>query len=105
MTAIERVRAICKEKGIRIARLEKDLAFGNGYFNPKKSSDIPSDRLIKIAEYLGVSVEDILGIKKDPGQTAEVSARDARMISWFRSLPPEIQKAILIAQGAPEDVS
>lgn len=104
MTAVERVRIICKEKGIAISRLEKDLTFGNGFLNPKKITDIPSDRLAKIADYLGMSADELLGIKKDPGPKTEAKTKDERLISWFRSLPEEKQKAILIAQDAPEDL-
>lgn len=32
-----------------------------------------------------------------------VSEKDKRLIDWFRSLPEEKQKAILIAQDGPED--
>ena len=30
--------------------------------------------------------------------------KDARLLRWFRSLPPEKQRAILYAQDAPEDL-
>lgn len=45
MEIVERVRLLCKEKGIAISKMEKDLGYGNGYFNPKKLRAIPSSRL------------------------------------------------------------
>lgn len=61
MEIVERVRLLCKEKGIAISKMEKDLGYGNGYFNPKKLRAIPSSRLKEIAEYLDVSVNELLG--------------------------------------------
>lgn len=61
MSEAERIRQICASKGIRISKLEKDLGFGNGYINPKKVTHFSHERLLKIAEYLGVSVGDITG--------------------------------------------
>lgn len=49
MEIVERVRLLCKEKGIAISKMEKDLGYGNGYFNPKKLRAIPSSRLKEIA--------------------------------------------------------
>ena len=31
MTGVEYVRDLCKQKGIAISKLEKDLGFSNGY--------------------------------------------------------------------------
>ena len=59
-TPVERIRAICRTKAIPIHRIEMDLGFSNGYLNPKKTKEIPSDRLAAIAEYLNVPVAVIL---------------------------------------------
>lgn len=71
MTTVERVRDICKQKRIPISRLEKDLGFGNGFLNPKKITDIPVERLVKIAEYFNMSIEEILGKKITPTDNGE----------------------------------
>lgn len=56
-TVVERIRELCKEKGITVHALESSLGYGNGYLNPKKTTDIRGKRLIEIANYLGVSAE------------------------------------------------
>lgn len=70
MTIVEKVRDICRARRIPISRLEQDLHFSNGYLNPKKTKDIPAERLAAIAEYFDVPIENIfLGdadIKKNP---------------------------------------
>ena len=60
MEIVNNIRSLCKEKGIPISKIEKDLGYGNGYFNPKKLKSIPSDRLVEIAEYLNMSVNELL---------------------------------------------
>lgn len=58
--SVQYVRGICKERKITISQLEKDCGFANGYLNPKKMSKIPYDRALVIAQYLGISADDIL---------------------------------------------
>jgi len=82
----------------------------HGYESGKH--DPKSDLLIKIANACNVSTDFLLGAtkepkeetKKPPAQGGELSEQDARLIEWFRSLPPEKQKAILISQDAPKEL-
>lgn len=60
MTDIERVREICKSKGIPVHALEKALGFSNGYLNPKKAKSISYPRLMKIAAYLNVPISVLI---------------------------------------------
>ena len=61
-----------------------------------------------IAAFLDVSVSYLVeGVeqKENPAtESSEVSEKDVRLLNWFRSLPVEKQKAILISQDAPKDV-
>lgn len=73
---------------------------------PRKS------KLPVIAEYLGVSVEDIQGDdtqqKENPTAQGDgvdtITEKEVRMLKWFRSLPEEKRRAILISQDAPKDL-
>lgn len=60
ITGVEYVREECKNRGISIAQLEKDLGFSNGYLNPKKLHKIPYERAKAIAAYLGIDLARIL---------------------------------------------
>ena len=77
-TMVEKIRAICKEKGIPVSRLEKDLGYANGYLNPKKAETLRKDRIAEIAQYLGISVLEIDENSTD-NRTVEMlqSIRDA----------------------------
>ena len=77
--SVQYVRDICKERKIAISQLEKECGFANGYLNPKKMAKISYDRAITIADYLGISAEDILNgpeNKKAPTKTGECSVSD-----------------------------
>lgn len=55
MNSVELVKQICKERKIPISKLERECNFSNGYINKLKEGKFPSDRLMTIANYLGVS--------------------------------------------------
>ena len=61
MTSVEKVKELCKERKVSIFKLEKELQFGNGYIGQLKKGSFPDDRLCKIADYFGVSVDYLMG--------------------------------------------
>ena len=60
MNSVERVKEICKERKIPISKVERDLGYANGYIGQLKKGVFPADRLLDIAEYLGVTSEYLL---------------------------------------------
>lgn len=58
--------------------------------------------LAKIANYFNISVEELQSEKPAPTSEDGLTEKDLRLLNWFRSLPKEKQKAILISQDAPE---
>lgn len=102
--SVEVLFALCKERNIAISRVEKDLGYGNGYFRSLKKKEVPGNRLKEVADYFGVSVDYFL-YGKEKTATPEgsgISEKDVKLLAWFRSLPPETQKAILYDADAPE---
>lgn len=91
--SVEFVRTLCQERKIAVSKLEKDLGYGNGYFNAKKQSKIPYDRAVEIAEYLSVSPELILTgeeNKKTPTDNVAGGLQDTK----YGNLSPENRKLI-----------
>lgn len=78
MNSVEKVKELCKERKIPISKLEKDLGYANGYIGQLRKGVFPSDRLIQIAEYLGVSTDYIL---IGDGEDSELTTRDRRDIA------------------------
>lgn len=85
--SVEYVRRLCKEKGTTVSALEKACGFANGYLNPKKMSKLPYDRALAIANYLNVSVEEVLTGKennKAPTDEGErkISDKELKFALW-----------------------
>lgn len=61
-----RIRALCKENGISMRRLERDNGFGNGLVSKWSHSSPSVAYLQKVANYFGVSINYLLGQKEIP---------------------------------------
>jgi len=67
-----------------------------------KGEQIPRmDKVQILADHYGVRLSDLLETKKAP---AKAEASDDVIIRFFRSLPLEQQRGILLALGAPPEV-
>lgn len=59
MTVLERIKSLCRtKKNISITTLEQTLGYSNGSL--AKAKDIPSSRIMEIANFLEVSVEYLM---------------------------------------------
>lgn len=63
----DRIRALCKDRGITVMKLETTLGLGNGYVNntQKRGSTPSAKRLSMIADYLGVTPAFLMGEAAD----------------------------------------
>ena len=73
-STVEKIIEICKERQIKISKLERDLGYGNGFLNPKKITDVKAARLFEILDYLGMTLEEFQEKMKNP--TAESDGKD-----------------------------
>lgn len=76
MSSVERVKALCREKKIPIARLEKDLGYANGYVGQLRKGVFPDNRLKEIASYLSVSVNYLLDNEETSGSKSSKTEPD-----------------------------
>ena len=81
MTVFERIEELRKSTGISQGKLEKELGFSNGSISKWKNSTPKSDRLQKIADYFGVSVEYLITGKENESNDSKLTAKDERDIS------------------------
>ena len=94
MNAVERVKAICKERKIPISKLEADCGFANGYIGQLRKGTFPNDRLLKISEYLNVTVDYIL----DDGTVIEYEQKGkehAELLRMYEMLTSDEKEQIL----------
>ena len=88
------IRELCKEKGISVTDLEKELGFGNGSLT--KKGTMRSDRLMTVANYFNVSMEYLLtGKETNEFQHNKTIEKAMALYSDFQSLSPENQTALL----------
>lgn len=56
---------MCQKRGISISRLEKELGFGNATIRGWVSSSPTVERLKAVADYFGVTVDDLISNRND----------------------------------------
>lgn len=61
----DKIKALAKEKGITISQLENDLALSERNTCKWKNSLPRVDTLARVAKYLGVSIEELLGADEE----------------------------------------
>lgn len=92
MTAADRVKELCKKKGIAVYQLEKDLGFANAYISRIKKDSLPYDRAEKIADYLDVTTGYILTGKET--EKERITAQEKRVLAYYRALTAGNKKII-----------
>lgn len=60
MTLRERIKDLCKSKGISLNKLEKDCGFATGYLSKLDKSTPNSSKLQIVADHLHVSLDYLL---------------------------------------------
>lgn len=59
----EKIRKLCKEKGVTVTEVERDLGFGRGSLS-KIDKHKPSNEKIKaLADYFGISQDELTGVQ------------------------------------------
>ena len=67
------VSNLCQSKGISIARLEREMGFGNSTIRGWSNSAPTVEKLKAVADYFGVTVDDLLA--EDGNQRGGVNAK------------------------------
>ena len=63
----ENVSTLCKERGISIARLERETGIGNATIRRWGTSEPTAKNLKRVADYFGVTVDELM---REPGGKA-----------------------------------
>lgn len=101
---VETIRTLCKKKKTSLTRLEEKLGFSNGYIGKmaKRPSSPPYDKLVAIANELGVTVADLTGdFKNEKKPTAQGDGLDVDYIEkWIDNDASEEQLKQFIAKAS-----
>ena len=80
MTTFERVKELCKQRGITIATLEEKVGFGKNSIYSWKRNSPSSEKLQKVADYFDVSTDYLLG-RTDKKHYYDLTKKDERDIA------------------------
>ena len=72
----EKVLALCEERKIKVARLEKEVGLGNGTVRGWKNSIPGVTTLKKVSDYFGVGIEELLREDNDNDASFDDEAKD-----------------------------
>lgn len=85
MEIYDRIKLLCKQRGVTMTKLMEDLEIHISTSKGWKAGQIPSaDRILKIAQYFNVSTDYILG-NSEFMQTAQDALNDDDIISLQRA--------------------
>lgn len=104
MSTYEIIQKLCKEHGIALTALEKELGFGRGSLGKLKNGGTSAARLQKVADYFGVSINYLIsGKDKKEIQLQQKDERDIakRLESTLAAL--EEPQGALMFSGEPLD--
>ena len=79
MTLYERIEQLRKNKKISQGNLEKELGFSNGSISKWRNSNPTTERLQKIADYFGVSVDYLMTGEEREGDKYYLNEKTAEM--------------------------
>lgn len=65
MNLYERIQKIADDKNVSISKIESEVGLSNGSISKWKKSTPNSDSLFKVANYLELSMEDLLSLQPD----------------------------------------
>ena len=60
MVIYDNVKRICREKGVSVGKIEKELELSNGIISKWNESEPGIRKVQKVADYLGVPIEELL---------------------------------------------
>lgn len=81
MTVFDRVKLLANKQGISIVELEEKLGFGRNSLYSWKTKTPNGDRLTKVADYFGVTIDYLLG-RPDRKETNVELSDDDVIMTW-----------------------
>jgi len=81
------INKLCEQNSTTFAQLEKELGFGNGTIRKWSESSPGIDKILKVADRFGVSVDYLI-----KGDSMDLSAVTVQISRLIESLPREKQE-------------
>lgn len=103
---VQNVKLLCVKKNIKPTNACKEAGVGGSFLSDiLNRGSVPSVAKVQmLAEYLGVTVSELLGEKEQPAvQDSELSPNERALMESFRQLSPEQQELVLGMVKAASD--
>lgn len=81
-----RIEALCKARGVSITRMCRESGASRsalGDLNTGRSETLSTKTLALVADYFGVSIDELMGIKKAPAENGEGATDEAIKFALF----------------------
>lgn len=98
MNIKERIKDLCKKKGITVNKLETELGFGTGYISKLDKSTPNAKKIQLIADYFNVSVDYLISGKKH-----EASIKTANVDLALSGMPERLKAYMLKLASMPKE--
>ena len=85
MTVFDRIKKLADGQGVSVSKVATDLGFSENLFYQWKKASPKSDRLEKVADYFGVSVDYLLG-RDEKSLSEENNGAAVQVGGLFRSV-------------------
>lgn len=92
MPLVEKLRALAKAQNTSFSALEKELGFGNGTIQKWDNSSPSCDKLLKLANFLNVSIDSLL---RDEYNNTTTDHMYKQLISLYQNATSEDQLRVL----------
>lgn len=102
---VQNIKNFCERKGIKPTVACRESGVGTSFINNVERGQTPSVAKVQmLAEYLGVTVSDLLGEKKEPTvQDDGLSDGERTLMTLFRQLTPDQQEMVIRMVQAAAD--
>ena len=88
----ERVKQLCKEKGVSMNAAESEMGLANGYISKLDNSNPNQKTLQKMSDYFGVSVEFLISGKEDSREQKITSLSQTEELDIMKDVDVIINK-------------
>ena len=95
MEIVERIKALCKEKGTTMGTLEKELGLGNGSIRRWDEKVPGADKVLLIANRLEVTTDWLL----TGSESADLNPNEQKLVDIYRDTS-DIGQPLIIQQAS-----
>ena len=103
MSIYERIKELCKEKGVTVKEMEAFVGIGEKNANKWKTRTPSAENLLKLSEYFGVSTDYILTGEQSGVSKENYYDIETEMLARELQKNKELKAIFDVAKGMPKE--